>query len=106
MCLNLEEVSTTRSSGWVRSPISSGWLRTHPLPQVVLTVSNHSARSVPAPSIPPQGADAARFAIFALDGVADHCGRDDAAVFKREQRRVWRGVFDLAAREHTASRDF
>src|SRR5262249_37193518 len=32
---SLEAVSTTCGSGWVREP-----LRTHPLPQVVLTVSN------------------------------------------------------------------
>ena len=35
--MQLDEVSTTRGSGWVRSRAAPDWLRTHPLPRVVLT---------------------------------------------------------------------
>ena len=42
---DLEEVSTTCDSGWVRSPLSSRpQLRTHPLSQVVLTSSKLNCR--------------------------------------------------------------
>src|SRR5215218_8443095 len=40
--LRLDTVSTTCDSGWVRSPSAPSCLRTHPLSQVVLTVSTYS----------------------------------------------------------------
>jgi len=37
----LDTVSTTCGSGWVRSLLDCHWLRTHPLPRTVLTVSKY-----------------------------------------------------------------
>jgi hypothetical protein len=40
--VNLDTVSTTCGSGWVNDPYRANRVRlTHPLPQVVLTVSNY-----------------------------------------------------------------